>query len=106
LVGGEEGAKAIVPVLQKVAASAILEARKSIYDELNPVLERYEGMFKPLLEQEFSLRKQAVEQVFLTRHPHFNETADDRDFARKVANTLMTTYPAEVSQMTADAFAG
>lgn len=101
LVGGPEGAAALGNLLKSVVARTVLETRKSVIPEFDEHLQNIYGMVSPLANQSVELEKYATEQAFLTNHPEY---ADDVEFARRVAETLLATYPQQVGQMTREQF--
>lgn len=101
LAGGKEGAEALTKLLQSTTARAILEARKSIFEDLNPHLAQIHERIQPILQESAALQVNATEQLFLSKYPEYSDFLDD---ARLVANTLIQQYPNEVQAMSREQF--
>jgi hypothetical protein len=101
LVGGKEGAEALTKLLQSTTARAILEARKSIFEDLNPHLAQIHERIQPILQESEALQVTATEQLFLSKYPEYQDFLDD---ARLVAKTLVQQYPKEVQAMSREQF--
>ena len=100
--GGKEGAAALSAVVRDAAARAILETRKSIYKELDPILTAHQAALRPLVDQSQQLDRITIEQEFVHSHPEF--TGESLNLARQVAETLATQYPDQVNAMSRQQF--
>jgi hypothetical protein len=96
LSGGEDSAKLLAQKFSEVAAKAVLLARKSIYNDLNPTLNQIQQNLTPLLTSNAEVSRVAAEQVFFNSHPDLKEHAAT---ARSVADALLARYPAECQKM-------
>lgn len=101
LTGGKEGLAKFQELLQHAHASAHLQARKSIFDQLNPTLQQVNANMQPLVQQQQQLQRYQVEQKFVTKHADF---APHIDQAKAVAEELARRFPNEVAAMTDDQF--
>jgi hypothetical protein len=102
LVGGAEGAKALVEFQKTAIARAILEARKSIYKELNPVMKSLDERLMPVLQNHQELERHAVAHAFSTTFPEYQ--GKNLEMARKVAETLVQQYPDIVGRYSREQF--
>ena len=103
LVGGEKALETLRNFAKQTAAKAVLEARKSIYNELNPILSDLHNKVAPVIEQTQNLEKYTTTQIFNQRHPEFVE-AGQLDLATEIANQLVKTYPEQVGKMSKEQF--
>jgi hypothetical protein len=102
LVGGKQGVAALQNLLKGTAARAVLEARKSIYAELNPALQSLARNISPLVENNQQLERHATEAAFVTAYPEYS--GEHLNTARYVAEQLIAQFPQQVSQMTREQF--
>jgi hypothetical protein len=102
LVGGKEGIATLNGLLKGVAARSILEARKSIYAELNPVVSQLSQQVSPLIQNNQQLERHATEMAFVTRFPEYS--GENLGTARYVAEQLVEKYPQAVAQMDREQF--
>ena len=102
LVGGKEGLAALNGLLKGVAARSILEARKSIYAELNPVVSQLSQQVSPLIHNNQQLERHATEMAFTSKFPEYS--GENLGTARYVAEQLVEKYPQAVAQMDRDQF--
>jgi hypothetical protein len=102
LVGGKEGIETLNGVLKSVAARSILEARKSIYAELNPVMAQISQQVAPLIQNNQDLERHATESAFVAKFPEYR--GEHLDTARMVALQLVEKYPQQVMQMNREQF--
>ena len=102
LVGGKQGVAALQNLLKGTAARAVLEARKSIYSELNPTLQNLARNISPLVENNQQLERHATEAAFVTAFPEYS--GEHLNTARYVAEQLIAQFPQQVSQMTREQF--
>ena len=102
LVGGKEGVAALQGLLKHVAARSILEARKSIYGEMNPVLQQFAQQVTPLIQSNQQLEVHATEVAFTHKYPEYS--GENLNTARYVAQELARQFPQQVSQMTREQF--
>jgi len=102
LVGGKEGLVALNGLLKGVAARSILEARKSIYAELNPVVSQLSQQVSPLIHNNQQLERHATEMAFTSKFPEYS--GENLATARYVAEQLVEKYPQAVLQMDRDQF--
>ena len=101
LAGDKDGvallsSKISTAVTQSVA-KAVMLARKSIYQELNPIIGRLEGNLQPVLANAQQVEAAAAEHQFFTAYPDFKNHADT---VRRVGEAILTRYPKEVAAMT------
>jgi hypothetical protein len=102
LVGGKEGIATLNGLLKNVAARSILEARKSIYAELNPVVSQLSQQVSPLIQNNQQLERHATEMAFTTKFPEYS--GENLGTARYVAEQLVEKYPQAVAQMDREQF--
>lgn len=102
LVGGKEGVAALQNVLKGIAARSVLEARKSIYSELNPVIQQMDQRISPLLQNNEQLERHATAAMFTSKYPEY--TGEYLQTATEVAEQLLAQYPREVSRMSREQF--
>jgi len=101
LSGGKDSIALLDAKMKQLAATAVLQARKTIYSDMNPALARVESAIAPLLQNSQQLEKHATAQLFLQRHPEFQPHAQT---AQRVGDALVQNFPEEVSKMTRDQF--
>lgn len=93
LQGGAEGVAAFNTLLGKTYAKALMDARKSIFRDLDQDL-RGVGVLSQAVHQLLGERQQlqqiGVEQAFIQAHPEFK---DHLDTARSIAKYVVETYP-------------
>ena len=93
VLGGKEGAKALETLLKQVAAHGVLLARKSMFGDLNPVLDELRQAVVPVQQQFVQMERVAAQHEFFATYPEFSESDQDKAFVQEVAETLMTKYP-------------
>ena len=103
LAGGKEGAKAVVTLLSEAVARTQMETRKSVFQDLEPVLQNIASRIEPLSAANQDLERYAVEQTFVARHPEYQQ-AGRMDMARAVAENLIQRYPKQVQKMSREQF--
>lgn len=104
LEGGEPAAKLLAERINKISEAlprAVLLARKSMFADLNPILESARQTLAPIVEQQIQLERIGTEQVFVSRHPEYQEHVEH---ARMVADALIAQYPDQVRAMTREQF--
>lgn len=101
LSGGEEAVKLFGQKLTDLCAKTVLMARKSIYEDMNPVVQRLEQRLQPLVGQQNDLERHAIEHAFFAKYPDFKGHAET---SRQIAATLIATYPDEVARMSREQF--
>ena len=101
LTGGDESAALLSKKFTDTVAQAVLLARKSIYAEVGPVVDRLAGTVTPLVQQQIQLEKIAVEQQFVQEHP---DIVPHVAVARSIAEELLRLYPNETRAMTREQF--
>jgi hypothetical protein len=102
LVGGDDGLKAFTSILQRTQAHAVLEARKSIYAELVPVLENLRTTVQPLAASNQQLEELATETAFVQAYPEYS--GQHLETAREIARLMVEQYPDQVSRLTRQQF--
>lgn len=103
LVGGEEALPVVEKLLRTSIGRAVLEARRSIYDEINPIFEQLSGQVTPIAEQTRQLERYTTTQLFNERHPEFTEFGH-LETATAVAEQLIQMFPEKVANMTREQF--
>lgn len=104
LAGGAEGASALKGLLAQTFAKAHLEARKSIFADLENDFAAVQNIARDvtaLKSKDQDLIRYAAEQVFISKHPEFAQHIDD---ARKLGEMWLKNYPQVVSQWTQEQF--
>lgn len=102
LIGGKEGVSALVDLLKTTSARATLEARKSIYAELNPHVQTIVSQLTPLVENNAQIERFTVENMFTTQFPEYQ--GELLGTAKMVAEELVKQYPQITSQYTREQF--
>ena len=100
LTGDKDGITTLSHKFTFAVAKAVLLARKSIYNELNPVISRLEGSLKPVLQNAQEVEAVAAEQQFFTAYPDFKAHADT---VRRVGMALLERFPNECRAMSREA---
>jgi hypothetical protein len=104
LAGGQEGVETFKNVIAQVAARAHLEARKSIFADLDQDLKglgHLSQAVQGLLAERQQLQRYTTEQLFVQQYPEFKENID---IARQIGESLMKQYPEQVSKMAQEDF--
>jgi hypothetical protein len=105
LGGGVEAGEWLAKFQAKTVASALLHARKSIFEDLSrellPQLEALQNQVTPVYQQQQVLARYTAEQAFVTKYPDF---VPHIDTARKVAEAIVVQFPNEVSTMSQEDF--
>ncbi len=102
LIGGKEGVSALVDLLKTTSARATLEARKSIYAELNPHVQTIVSQLTPLVENNTQIERYTVENMFTAQFPEYQ--GELLGTAKMVAEELVKQYPQITSQYTREQF--
>ena len=103
LVGGAKAVETFKRFAKDTAARAVLEARKSIYNELNPVLADLTSKVTPVIQQTAELEKYTTSQMFNQRHPEFQQ-AGQMELAVHMAEEMTKQFPEHVSKMSREQF--
>lgn len=101
LQGGPEAVKLFTQLRQTDMARAILLARKTIADGINPVFEQLFGAVAPLAQQQQQLQRETVERTFLAEHQDF---VPHVGMCREIAEQLVSLYPQQVGKMSVKQF--
>ena len=101
LVGGKEGFAAFQKLIQTLGARSMLESRRTIYDDLTPVLAQIHETVQPLIQQHQLLEEHTTRALFTSRHPDF---APDVQQAESLARAYTAKYPNEVASMGREKF--
>jgi len=101
LVGGKEGFAAFQKLIQTLGARSMLESRRTIYDDLTPVLAQIHETVQPLIQQHHLLQEHTTRALFASRHPDFTP---DIQQAESLARAYTAKYPNEVSAMGPEKF--
>jgi len=97
LSGGEDAAQLLGVKLSDICAKAVLLARKSVYADMNPALQRIQQDMSPLLANNSQVEAVTVAHQFTTLYPDFKEHMAT---ARQVGEALLARYPQECARMT------
>jgi hypothetical protein len=100
LSGGDEAVALLGTKLTEVCSKAVLLARKSIYDDMNPTLARIESNLHPLVNNNVQIEAVAAEQQFMGLYP---DLKGHLDTVRQVGDALLKQYPNECAAMTREA---
>jgi hypothetical protein len=101
LGGGEEAVAAMTGIRKRDIARSVLEARTSIYAEVNPVVDELRSAVTVLLKNHMDVQRFTIETQFFGKYP---EMETQRPYCNEVANYLMQLYPQECSKLTPDQF--
>ena len=96
LTGGEEAVQLMQNLRKRDIAYAVMQARKTVAEGLNPVLQQLFATVQPLAQHYESLQRYSVTQQYLTKYP---EHKNHLDMATQVAETLMQRYPKEFNAL-------
>jgi len=102
LGGGKEAVEAFQKKLQDVATKAVLLARKTMYADLNPQMEKFRQQVEPLFANHAQVERVATEQAFIASYPEYQ--GQHIETARQVAEALVARYPDQVSKMSQQDF--
>lgn len=103
--GGPEAATTLKNVLARTQATAILETRRGMYDELNSYISGLEARINPLIEQQAQLQRATVENVFVSTFPEYADNQQAMTVARQIAESMAEKYPEETQKMSHQQFA-
>lgn len=108
LEGGKEGAGALQQLLAQTFAQGLLNARKSIYGDLNQEFQSIaqsiqdtRALVQPVYQNHQQLERYQAKQEFVTVFPEF---APHAQLAEQVAEQLLVQYPQQCQQMTREQF--
>jgi hypothetical protein len=104
LAGGAEGVEAFKSAIAQAAARAHLEARKSIFTDLDQDLKGLGYLnqaVQGLIAERQQLQRYTTEQLFVQQYPEFKENID---IARQIGDSLVKQYPEQVSKMAQEDF--
>src|SRR5213075_148582 len=88
--------------LAQVASRSALLARKSMYEDLEPMIKNLDATLAPLLTNHQTLERATAEQQFVASYPEFKSHLGT---AREIAQALETQFPEQVRKMTQEQFA-
>jgi hypothetical protein len=97
LAGDKDGVTLLQSKLNNVVAKAVMLARKSIYNELNPVIGSLQSNLSPVLQNAQQVEAAAAEHQFFTAYPDFKVHAET---VRRVGTALFERFPQELAKMT------
>jgi len=86
LNGGKEGVATFKALLQQAQATAILMSRKSMYAELQPVLDDFRGQLTPIVQSQAEAANEREWQNYITAYP---EHKDDKDLVNNATLALV-----------------
>jgi hypothetical protein len=101
LAGGPEAVSTLNKVRQTDMARAVLEARTSIYHEINPVISEISRGVGVLLQEHINIQRFNIETQFFGKYP---DMSTQRDYCNQVADYLLQTYPEQCSKLQPDQF--
>ena len=97
LAGDKDSVTLLQSKLNGVVAKAVMLARKSIYNELNPVIGSLQSNLNPVLQNAQQVEAAAAEHQFFTAYPDFKAHAET---VRRVGTALFERFPQELAKMT------
>lgn len=101
LAGGQEAVTAFNNMRRQDAAHAVLEARKWVADNFNPIIQSMHQAIQPLVHQQGEVERYQAQVEFLEQYPDYKPHVEQ---ARQVAEQLMQRYPDQVQQMDRQTF--
>jgi hypothetical protein len=101
LAGGPDAVKEFNNIIRRQAAHAVLEMRKSLAVELNPVLEQIRADQQPLIDAHTEAQDNRAWDEFQEKNP---DLADYRELVENAANVLVKDQAERVRKMTMDEF--
>ena len=102
LSGGKDAVALMGAKLANVASRSALLARKSMYEDLEPMFEQFRNVVAPLLTNHESVERNANEQAFLVAYPEFQPHLQT---VRDIAGALEKQFPDQVRALTREQFA-
>jgi hypothetical protein len=100
LTGDKDGTALLAGKFNSVIAKAVMLARKSIYQEINPIIGSLQANLQPVLANAQQVEAATAEHQFFTAYPDFKGHADT---VRRVGEALLTRFPNECRAMTREA---
>jgi hypothetical protein len=97
LAGDKDGVALLSGKLNSVVAKAVMLARKSIYQELNPILGGLQANLQPVFQNAQQVEAAAAEHEFFTAYPDFKTHSET---VHRVGEALLTRFPNECRAMT------
>jgi hypothetical protein len=97
LAGDKDGITILSGRFNSAIAKAVMLARKSIYQEINPILGGLQSNMQPVLANAQQVEAATAEHQFFTAYPDFKGHADT---VRRVGEALLTRFPNECRAMT------
>jgi hypothetical protein len=101
LGGGKKGIEALNNVLRETSANALLAARKSIFQEVGPILEELRQAQAPLLEAQRQAADDREWNVFAEKFP---DLAEDRDLVENASAVLVEKQADRLRGLTMEQF--
>jgi hypothetical protein len=101
LSGGKAGVELFGQKLAQVASRSALLARKSMYEDLEPMIQNLQTTLAPLLSNHQDIARVAAETQFSAAFP---DLKPHMSLVREIAQGLEAQFPNEVRAMTQDAF--
>ena len=102
LSGGKGAVELLGKTLANVASRSALLARKSMYEDLEPMIANLDKTLAPLLGNFQQVSRVSAEQQFIGAFPEFK---DHMDTVREMASALEKQFPEQVAKMTQEQFA-
>lgn len=102
LSGGKTAVELFGTKLAQVAARSALLARKSMYEDLDPMIANLNQVLTPLLTNHQDVARIAAETQFTAAYPEFKP---HMEMVREFANGLQAQFPQQVAAMTQEQFA-
>lgn len=102
LSGGKGAVELFGAKLAQVAGRSALLARKSMYEDLDPMIANLQKTLAPLLTNHQDIARVAAETQFTSAYPEFKS---HMDIVRETATALEKQFPQQVAAMTQDQFA-
>lgn len=96
-LGDKKGAEVLSSHIARAVGRAVLEARKTIFADVNPVLSALSDAVRPIQTNFEQIERHAAAAQFTSTFPHL---ADDIDRAREIGEMLLSQYPQEIAKMT------
>ncbi len=96
-LGDKKGAEVLTTHIARAVGRAVLEARKTIFADVNPVLSALSDAVRPIQTNFEQIERHAAAAQFTSTFPHL---ADDIDRAREIGEMLLSQYPQEIAKMT------
>lgn len=99
VLGEKAGYESFSKALNAIGARAVLEARRSIFGDMNPILDQFQTAMVPLIQNQAQIERYSTRQEFLTKYPEFGSNPRHTALAEQVAEQYVAKYPDIISRV-------